>query len=104
MSAPVGVSVYWITNGIMSIVQQLITGGTSSVKNLFRGPAAPVKKAPPRRPKVHVEVTDGDEEDERPAPALSVASGTSDNQTAGVTNKPRTAVTKKGKKKRGNKS
>ncbi len=104
MSAPVGVSVYWITNGIMSIVQQLITGGTSSVRNLFRGPATPAKKAPPKRPKVHVEVTDGDEEDERPAQALSVASGTSDNQTAGVSNKPRAAVTKKGKKKRGNKS
>ncbi len=61
INAPIGLSVYWITFGLMTIIQQLITGGTASITNLIRPAAAPAKKAPPKLPKVKVEYTDGEE-------------------------------------------
>lgn len=60
VNAPVGLSLYWITFGLMTIVQQVITGGTDSLKNLvpsFGGPA----KAPPKKIKPRIQSVEPDE-------------------------------------------
>ncbi len=69
VNAPVGLSVYWITFGLMTIIQQLITGGTASITNLIRPSAAPAKKAPPKRPKIKAEYTDGEDDETAEKPA-----------------------------------
>ncbi len=126
VNAPVGLSVYWITFGLMTIVQQLITGGTGSIRNLFGQSGTPAKKEPPKRPKIKAEYTDGEEEEQpvakrtQNAPRVPVevtdgdeeeaeteaetASSGLNEQTPPAETRPVIVGPRRGKKKRGKKS
>ncbi len=94
IGTPTGLSLYWITFGLLTVVQQYFTGGFGS---LFGTPAAK-KEERPRRISIQAKT-----EPEEP-PKLTQGNGSESEEVETSAPAVASAGSKKGKKKRGKKS
>ncbi len=98
IGTPTGLSLYWITFGLLTVVQQYFTGGFGA---LFPKPAAK-KEERPRRITIQQQTKPDEEEEEKPK--LASGNGGLDGQEQTAMPVGASAGSKKGKKKRGKKS